>query len=450
MFPRTRSLAIFLMFIAFFATGSAPAQVEPSATGNGGAASDESGMMTPPPVSGMSYANTSSSDARSNYLNANVTISPAYINNVLPGAGSSPVGDFTYSILPSISFDRSAPRRMEQFSYSPSFNFYQKTTSLDSIDQNASAAFEYRFNPEVALSLGDNFSRISNVFDSSYVFSDSVTGSTLTPTPTVIAPFAQQMINIVNGVLSYQFGLNAMIGGGGSYTKFDFPNPADAAGLYNSNESGAEVFYNRRLSRAQYVGLDYNYGRILANPSNGAVETQVHTLRPFYTLYINRACSLSVSAGVDRTDATAPQAPESISWSPSVVASAGWQGSRGNIAGSYAHTVTSGGGLLGVYKSNEMSVSGGWRLARTWTGDISANYTSINSVTPLTVSSLTGGHTITVGGSVQHPIGERFSTSLQYQYLHENYGSIASIAADPDSNRVSFTFTYQFRKALGR
>ncbi len=450
MFPRTPSFAIFPFFVALIAAAGVSAQVEPSATGNGGGGLDESGMMTPPPVSGMSYANTSSSGARSNYLDANVTVSPAYITNVFPGAGSGATGDFMYSILPSVSFDRSAPRRTEQFSYSPSFNFYQKTSSLDSFDQNASAAFGYRFNPQVALSLEDSFSRISNVFDSSYVFGGSVTGSTLTPTPTVIAPFAEQMINIVDGVLSYQFGLNAMIGGGGSFTKFDLPNPTDAAGLYNSDESGAELFYNRRLSRAQYFGVDFNYGRILAHPSNGTVETQVQTLRPFYTLYISRACSVSISAGVDRTDATAPQAPESISWSPSVVASVGWQGVRGNIAGSYAHTVTSGGGLLGVYKSNDVSASGGWRFARTWTGDLSANYTDISEVTPLTVSSLTGGNTITLGASVQHPIGERFSSSLQYQYLHEDYGSIASIAANPDSNRVSFTFTYQFRKALGR
>ena len=32
-----------------------------------------------------------------------------------------------------------------------------------------------------------------------YLFSNPVSGSSLTPTPTVIAPFAEQMINTVNG-----------------------------------------------------------------------------------------------------------------------------------------------------------------------------------------------------------------------------------------------------------
>ena len=36
--------------------------------GNRGGSLDEHKMMTPPPVSGMPYANTAGSDARSNYL----------------------------------------------------------------------------------------------------------------------------------------------------------------------------------------------------------------------------------------------------------------------------------------------------------------------------------------------------------------------------------------------
>ena len=406
--------------------------------------------MTPPPVSGMPYADTASSDARTNYLAMNVTFSPAYIDNVLPGSYSTPVSDVTYSILPSLSLDHSEPRQSEQFTYSPSFTFYEPTSTLDSVDQNATVGFQYRFNPKVAFNIQDNFTRTSNVYNSTYLFSNPISGSSLTPTPTVIAPFAEQMINTVNGELSYQFGLNAMIGGGGAFINFDLPNPTDAAGLYNSNESGGQVFYNRRLSRAQYLGLEYSYARILSYPLNGESETQVHTLRPFYTLYFNQACSVSVSVGVDRLDATVPQSPAFSSWSPSVNASGGWQGSRGNVAASFSHTVSSGQGLLGAYNSNGISASGGWKLARTWTGGMSINYASINSVTPLTVSSLAGGNMLTAMGSIQHPIGERLSASFQYQHLRENYSGIAVVAADPDSNRESFTITYQLRRPLGR
>ena len=57
---------------------------------------------------------------------------------------------------------------------------------------------------------------------------------------------------------------------------------------------------------------------------------------------------------------------------------------------------------------------------------------------------------LTAMGSIQHSIGERLSASFQYQHLHENYSGIAVVAADPDSNRESFTITYQLRRPLGR
>ncbi len=450
MLPRTPFLLAFLVLIVPLATIPAMAQVEPSATGNAGGSLDESEMMTPPPVSGMPYANTAGSDARSNYLAANVAVTPAYIDNVLPNSASTPVSDVTYSILPSVSLDHSAPRQKEQLTYSPSFTFYEPTTSLDTVDHNASAAFQYRFSPRVAVSAQDSFTRTSNVYDSNYLFSNPISGSTLTPTPTAIAPFAEQMINTVNGVLSYQFAPNAMIGGGGSFTNFELPNPAETTGLYNSNASAGQVFYNRRLSRAQYLGLTYQYGRVLAYPVSGVSETQTHTLLPFYTIYFSQAFSASVSAGIQHVDNTATEYPATIEWSPSVVASVGWQGSRGNAAASFSRTVTAGGGLLGAYNSDSISASGGWKLARTWTWGLSVGYASISSVTPASFSSLQSGNTLTAGGLLQHSIGEHFNAGFQYQHLHETYNGIAVINADPDSNRESLTVSYQFRRPLGR
>src|ERR1700722_764896 len=210
MLQRAHSFLVFPLFVMLLMAVPVQAQVEPSATGDPGAALDDSEMMTPPPVSGMPYANTSGSEARSNYLSVNVTVSPSYIDNVLLGSTPTPVSDITYSILPSVTFDRSTPRQKEQISFSPSFTFYEPTTNIGSadqnalataFDQNASAAFQYRFNPKVAFSVQDSFTRTSDVYNSSYVFSNSVTGSSSAPTPTVIAPFAQQLINTVNGVL---------------------------------------------------------------------------------------------------------------------------------------------------------------------------------------------------------------------------------------------------------
>lgn len=439
----------YLLLLVFLLAVPAWSQVEPEAEG-GQTPAEDTQMMTPPPVSGMPYVNTAGSELRSNDLTTSVTVSPAYIDNVLAGYTSTPVSDVSYSIFPSVSFDRTTPRQQEHFSYSPYFTFYEPTTAFNSIDQNATVAFQYRFSPKVAFSLQDNFARTSNAYNSAYILSSAITGSTLTPTPEAIAPFAQQMINTVNGVLSYQFGLNAMIGGGGSFTTFDLPNPADSAGLYSSNGSGGNIFYNRRLSQLQYIGLAYQYARIVSNPANGVSETKTHTLLPFYTLYFNRASSLSISAGIQRLDVTEPGSPASGSWLPVGTGSVGWQGARGSFAASFSHTITDGEGLTGAYEADTVSASGGWALARNWSGELSVGYMSINPLKSLTLSSFQMGNTFTAGGSVAHPIGEHFSARFQYQRLHEAYNGIAVIRADPDSNRESGSITFQFRRPLGK
>jgi hypothetical protein len=442
------------MFIALTLAIPALAQVEPSATGGGGGSLDEGQMMTPPPVSGMAYASGAGSEERSNYLEINVTASAGYIDNVFTNG----TGAATFTLLPNVTFDRSAPRRKEQFSYSPNFLFYFPTSStptgsvsvssLDSIDQNASADFQYRFNPEVALSLMDNFVRTSNVFDSSYVFPGAITGSTQTPQATVIAPFTVQLTNIGAGNLSYQFGRNGMIGGGVDFTTFELPNPTNAIGLYNSNGVGGSVFYDRRLSGKQYFGLNYAYERILAYPVNEVSETQTHILLPFYTLYFSQAFSLSLSAGVEHVNTTAPQAPTTSSWTPAISASVGWQRTRSSFAANFTRVTSAGGGLLGAYDSKTFNASGTRKLSRTWTGDVSAGYTSIHSVTPLTISSVQDGDTLTAGASLGHPMGERFSIQFQYQHFHENYSGSTVIASD--SNQAAATLTYHLSRPLGR
>src|ERR1700733_13451537 len=144
MLRRANSFLGVSIFIALSVAIPALAQVEPSATGGPGGSQDEGQMMTPPPVSGLSYASGAGSEERSNYLETNVTVSAGYIDDLLATENAA-----TLAVLPNVTFDRTAPRRKEQFSYSPDFLFYFDTGSApagsvpasryDAIDQNASA-----------------------------------------------------------------------------------------------------------------------------------------------------------------------------------------------------------------------------------------------------------------------------------------------------------------------
>jgi hypothetical protein len=457
-----RHIFAFVAGLAVLMARPALAQVAPSAEG-GATQQDDTEMMTPPPVSGMPYPQFTADDTQTNDLDASVAFTPAYVDNILPGetstttgGASAPISDETYSIVPSISYNRLTTRQTAEFVYTPNFIFYQPTSneptsSLDSIDQSATLEFEYRLKPQVGLAIEDTFLRTHNVFNESYSFSTPVTGSTLASTPGVIAPFAEQLTNSTNGVLSYQFGQNAMVGGGGSYSLFDLSDTVEAStGLYNSNSTGGMAFYSRRISSGQYLGVAYQYGRILTYPVGGVDETQTHALLPFYTLYIKRGFSFSVSAGAQHIADADFQGASSNSWTPIGVTSMSWQGSRGRVAANYSRMVTSGNGVIGAYYSNAVITSGDWDITHTWIADVSFGYVSINTVSSQIKSTFPQGDSITGQAALEHSFGEHFRMTLGYQHLHENYSDLGFAIEDPDSNREYGTITYEFRRPLGR
>jgi hypothetical protein len=418
---------------------------------------EEAQMLTPPPVDGEAYPTTVGSEARSNYLSVGLVINTAYDNNV-PGIDSAtPVGDVTYSISPTIALDQTTSRQHRMLTYSPGFTFYQHTSALNETDQNAALNFQYLVSQHTTLTLTDTFQKSSNIFNQPYPLSGGpISGSTQSP-PSVVAPFADRLSNTANARLSYQFSGNGTIGAAATASELNFPNPAEASGLGDSNSLGGSAFYNQRLSRSQYIGVTYQYLKsqnnsvnVQAGPVNSQTEIQTHTLLPFYTIYLGSAFSLSLSGGPQHVELAQPPLPTTGSWTPSVMASIGWQRSHTNFVASYSRTVSAGMGLLGAFDSNSVNASARWQIARTWTLGSAVTYAINKNVSPLFSSSSPGGHTISGSLSVQHSVGEHFSADLGYQSLRQSYSGIAVISNAPDSNRVFISLSYQFIRPLGR
>jgi len=444
MLPRICFLLVFLVALPAFC------QVEPSAESGSTAREDEMPMMTPPLVSGIAYPSVAGADVRSNYLVAGLTLNAGYTNNVFPADTSTPLSDYTYIINPTFSYDRVAPRQHTTFAYNPGFSFYQPDSVLDSIDQSASFRFEERLSPGAAFSVSDSFMRTSDVFNESFPFPGGIGGTTQSPVPAVLAPFAEQTANNAVAAISYQFGSNAMVGGGGGYSLYSFSTPNQSQGLYNSTGESASAFYVGRFAGKQYVGLDYQYSRTVATPPNVWVDTQMQTLLPFFAIYFSRSFSVSAAAGAQNTNVTQTSQPATGSWSPAVVASTGWQGPRTSLALSYQRVITAGEGLGGAYKSSSVNVSGAWKISRSWDTGASAGYTTIDPALLLPGQDYQGGSIFIAGVKLGHTIREHFSADLGYDRLHENYGEIPAIAASPNTDREYVTVTYKFTRPLGR
>jgi hypothetical protein len=419
---------------------------------------DQTQMLTPPPVSAEGYPTTVGSQARSNFLAAGFAVNTAYNDNVLVGEGTSPIGDFIYTISPTIALNKTTPRQNLVLTYSPGFTFYQHTSSLNTTAQNAAVSFQYRLSQHTTIILGDSFQKSSNAFDQLYPSSGgAISGSSQTQGSGVVAPYANQLHNAANMGLSYQFSSNGMIGASGSVAESSYPNPTEATGFNNSSSLGGSVFYSRRLSNKQYFGVAYQYSGSQSspvnnqtNPANTQTQVRAHSLLAFYTIYFNPTLSLSLSGGPQYTDASHPPSPPTNSTTPSVTASIGWQRNHTNFVASYSRTVTGDSGLLGAYNSSSARASVSWQITRTWTVGSAANYSNSTNVTPSFSSSNPGGETVSGTVTAQHSMSERLGIELGYVRLHQNYTDIAVISAAPDSNRAYISISYRLMQPLGR
>src|ERR1700730_2324390 len=111
-----------------------------------------------------------------------------------------------------------------------------------------------------------------------------------------------------------------------------------------------------------YIGATYQYQRLIAYPKLGQSATETHALLFFYTLYATTGLSISFFGGPQYSNTIAPPQPPLLTqgatrraWTPGAGASLSWQGRFSNIALSYSHVISGGGGLIGAVQLSSAS-----------------------------------------------------------------------------------------------
>ena len=426
-----------------------PALVGPEST------SDQ--MLTPPPVSGQSFPTSSTSEERSNYLRGGMAFTSAYTDNALGSVNGHPVSDVSYSVAPFIALDETTPRLHVVSTYAPGFTFYQRESSFNEADQNASINFQYRLSPHVTFSARDGFQKSSNVFNQPDLASaGAVSGGTQEANFSVIAPIADRLSNTGNVGITSQFAANGMVGASGTFTNLHYPDQAEVPGLYDSSSQAGSVFYSLRISKMHYIGVTYEYQRLLSYPTEGQNETQTHAILFFYTLYATSRFSVSFFGGPQYSDTVQPplpslpvQVPAARAWTPAAGASLSWQARLTNIAVSYSHIISGGGGLIGAVHMDSASASVRQQMTRSLSGSLAGGYVQ-NDVLASVLAGNINGHTVSGTASLQQEFGQHINLQLGYTRLHQDYSSVAVLAATPNTNREFVSISYQFSRPLGR
>ena len=237
-------------------------------------------MLTPPPVSGQSFPTSSTSEERSNYLRGGMAFTSAYTDNALGSVNGHPVSDVSYSVAPFIALDETTPRLHVASTYAPGFTFYQRESSLNETDQNASINFQYRLSPHVTFSARDGFQKSSNVFNQPDLASaGAVSGGAQEANFSVIAPIADRLSNTGNVGITSQFAANGMVGASGTFTNLHYPDQAEVPGLFDSSSQAGSVFL---LAPGFEDALHW---RDLRVPATAVVPDRGHRTRPRLTLF---------------------------------------------------------------------------------------------------------------------------------------------------------------------
>ncbi|MGA8440684.1 MAG: hypothetical protein WB762_00780 [Candidatus Sulfotelmatobacter sp.] len=414
-------------------------------------------MLTPPPVSGQSFPISTTSEERSNYLRGGLAFTSAYTDNAVGSLAVHPVSDVSYSVAPFIALDETTPRLHVVSMYAPGFTFYQRESALNEQDQNASINLQYRLSPHVTLSGRDGFQKSSNVFNQpDLAAAGAVSGSTQEANFSVIAPIADRLSNSGNVGIAAQFAANEMVGASGTFTNLHYPNQAEVPGLFDSSSQAGSAFYALRASKVHYLGVSYQYQRLLSYPTAGQNETQTQAVFFFYTLYASSRFSISAFGGPQYANG-GPQflptgstpLPGSHSWNPAAGGSLNWQARHSSFAMSYSHVISSGGGLIGAVKMDGANAYFRQQLSHTLSASVTGGYAQ-NDI--LGAANLPGenGHTVSGTASVQQQFRQHVNLQLGYTRLHQDYSTVAVLAATPNTNREFVSISYQFSRPLGR
>src|SRR5256712_5966305 len=450
--------------------GAVPAVQGPELAGQSNDASetdslppnDAGGRMgTPEPGSIEGYSmNFTSEGERSNYLRGGLTGGSSSSDNVSP-SGGQPISDFSYSVWPFITLDQVRSRLSWDLSYSPGFTFYQKTTAFNESDHNLALALKYRLSPHVTFKVENHFSKTSNNLNQNQnLAAEPATG--LSPTVALVVPIADQLRDNSSAQLSYQFSPNDLMGTTGTFTDLNYPNRSQAPGLFNSISTTGEFFYTHRLSGKHYIGAAYDYENLLSSgcatgPATSTaaanciqqsdLRTETHTIRGFYTLYLNSATSFSVYAGPERTESHGTVSTP-VQWFPAAGGSFGWRRAHTSLEMNASRRVSGGGGLASAVHSLDANASVRQQLSPSTTVGLSANY-SLNKALHL-LPSTSNGHLVSGTLSFERRLGAHFGFDMAYTRLHQSYNNIAAISRAPDVDHVLVSISYRFERPLGR
>jgi len=396
---------------------------------------------------------------RSNYLRGGINISEGYNDNAL----LTPVaqeGNNTFSVFPNIALAQSTPRMRWSLDYAAGLTVNQRLSSQNQGSQNLTFESIFRLSPHVSLHAAENFNLVAGIFGASTAseFQPGSGGSN----NTLITPVTNQRWSQTVVEANYHFAPKDVVGASGSFSDLHYSEVVSSStsapvNLTNTQTTSGTAFWLHELFRNDWAGFSYRFQRITYDP-NG--ETKVHTFAFANSVNVSKGFHISgfigpeysENQGLVATGSGAGQLSTVSGWSFAGGLEGGWQSAHTSVSAGYSKQVTTGLGVLGAVRLQNIHAAVRREIFPRWTIDALAAYGDNQALTLALATNATSINTGTFGVMLERSIVR--SLGLQIGYFHDLQDQSGS--ANPaenfnaDRNRFFVTLSYQWAKALGR
>jgi hypothetical protein len=412
-------------------------------------APDNRTTSAPPTLNGQGPSLAFASEkTHTNYLAGGFAVTDSYTDNATLTT-VDPRSDFSYLIQPYLRYTRSTPQMDWDVNLGAGVIFDQHLPQENEFAKNVGVDLTYRFSPYYSLRLSETFTDTTGLFSISNPGSlSSGIGSVEQSNGSVLVPLNQRTVtNSTLAELSYQLTPYSTIGVRGSFSILDYPGSpqnTQIGTLYDTNGYLGEVFYNRRISWRQWIGVSFRAQKF----DTAISSTDTATVLLYYSVKVAQNATLSLFAGPEYYNSPQILAVTNLTglyqghqWTSAEGATLSWQRDRTSIALTFSRQLSDGGGLYPAVTLTLANATMRRQLSKNLEAKVGFTYSSND---PLALGN--SYHGTSALFELQQRFGRGFMLRAGYAHEQQQWPNIPNLA---NANITWVSFSYGFSRVLG-
>lgn len=352
------------------------------------------------------------------------------------------------TVQPHFGWTGSHPRTEWTVNYRPGYSISHQLPIYSSRSQQLDSTFQWRPVRRLKLRLRESLLESTNPFDRLQSVEPAPGSPVINQPNSAILTTARTSSQHAGLDLIYATGPHSIIGASGSFFEVNYKDPASSRAFGGASSTAGQLFYNRKISPRQWVGIDYNVRELTAHAPDS--RSLVQNIFATYSVMLRPHTVLAGFAGPERStthestlSATTP-VRGSDHWAGGATYS--WSSSRSGIIGSFSRQISDGGGLAGIVRVSSARAQVRHEFVPRWAADLSLSYERNK-----TLSTATNTLTYISGAcGLSHSLRPDLWIDVRYWWVHESAAGVQPALSAADHNRISISLLYDLKSLLGK